>query len=340
MEKEIKTERLLLRPLRASDDAAIAVAANDWDVARRLGTMPFPYGLADAREWIEKHLGADDPVRIVVQDGQFLGVVSAEKQFGYWYGRHAWGKGIATEAGRAYLAEWFSSGGGDLKSGFLDDNIGSKNVLTKLGFSVTGYDRVDTFVAKDLAHTVMFQTRNEWLAHNGLPIETARLRLRVLTVADIPDLQRIAGIDQIARNLGSVTAPWPTSDVKGWIHKSRFRGRVGFRLGIETKDRVLIGSVGLGGEFQPSISYFIDQEYSDQGYASEALQAILSYSFKQFNLTMITADVFIDNPASKRILEKSGFEQCGSEMAQSAARVEPAPVSLYRLTRDRFESGA
>ena len=55
---------------------------------------------------------------------------------------------------------------------------------------------------------------------------------RPLRPTDAPDLARIAGNDAVALMLASVTSPWPETDVLQWIEQSRWRGRVGFKLGV------------------------------------------------------------------------------------------------------------
>ena len=51
----------------------------------------------------------------------------------------------------------------------------------------------------------------------------------------------------------------------------------------------------------------------------------------RFHLDEIKAVHLDDNPASGPVLRKLGFKQCGTGMAKSPARLEPAAVTLYRL---------
>lgn len=338
MEHDFYTQRLRLRSLRPTDDAAMTVAANDFGVAKWLTGMPYPYRLDDARAFISTQLEKTSASRAVFQGGQFLGMIGAQPNFGYWYGRHAWGHGVASEAGTAYLAEHFSCGGGDLSSGYLEGNIPSARVLDKLGFRQKGTRVEMTKLRGPVSHHLMELTRANWLAQHGLPIKTARLILRPLVSDDWRAVAQLGGNPCIAKMMGSIKTPWQEADVKDWINRARFRGRVGFRLGVCLTDGTLIGVVGLGGVRQPSVSYFIGQNFKGRGYGQEALRAILAYGFEQFDLPMITSDVFTDNPASIHMLEKAGFEKCGQEMAESQARVEPHSVFLYRLTRDLYQS--
>jgi RimJ/RimL family protein N-acetyltransferase len=169
------------------------------------------------------------------------------------------------------------------------------------------------------------------------PIHGARIYLRALSNGDAVDLQRIAGNDRVAPMLASVTSPWPMLDVLAWIGRSQFKGPIGFRLGICLHDNSLIGTIGLGGAY-PSLMYFMDEKYAGQGYATEAGRLMVAYGFDTYDIEDLTSDVFEDNPASQRVLEKLGFVAFGRAMEHSAARVDEAPVILYRLTRDNFES--
>lgn len=56
------------------------------------------------------------------------------------------------------------------------------------------------------------------------------------------------------------------------------------------------------------IGYSIHNPYWGRGYATECLSAIKSIAFGPLNLHRIEAHVNLDNPASKRVLLKAGFE--------------------------------
>src|SRR6266478_8410206 len=50
----IETDRLRMRALHDGDLADLVNLANNWQVARWLSTMPYPYTEADGREWIAR----------------------------------------------------------------------------------------------------------------------------------------------------------------------------------------------------------------------------------------------------------------------------------------------
>ena len=59
------------------------------------------------------------------------------------------------------------------------------------------------------------------------------------------------------------------------------------------------------------IGYTIDREQWGQGYATAAVEAIVRWLFTETVIQRVEADCSIDNPASKRVLEKCGFRQVG-----------------------------
>ena len=73
----------------------------------------------------------------------------------------------------------------------------------------------------------------------------------------------------------------------------------------------LLGSVGLvGGEHGAELVYWIAPEHWRQGYATEAVRALLALA-RTLGHRQITALHFADNPAAGRVLEKLGFQATG-----------------------------
>lgn len=169
-------------------------------------------------------------------------------------------------------------------------------------------------------------------------LETHQLILRPMTDADAPRVAEFGGHPDVARMIFRATVPWPVDVVEQFLHDWRWRGQLGFRLGICRKDNgALIGTIGVSppemGHVpgQPDIFYFFDLAEGGRGFATQAVQVFIAAVFDHFDIPSLGADVFHDNPASMRVLLKAGFEKTGDGMASSLARVEPAPVSVYRV---------
>jgi RimJ/RimL family protein N-acetyltransferase len=150
----IETNRLRLRRLRASDEPDLVVLDSDPDVMRYVGS---PAGVKSAEETIERvrqRIGADHgPIGFwgieSRTDGTFYGLGALirmpsgdDVELAYRLMRHAWGRGIATEAGAAMIGHAFNALGlSRLVAVTYRENGASQRVLEKLGF--TRHEDVD-----------------------------------------------------------------------------------------------------------------------------------------------------------------------------------------------------
>ncbi len=143
----IVTDRLILRHPVERDLPAIAAICGDWNVARRLARVPHPYGIDNARFFLD-HVVPNEWVWALTQphaDALFgtIGLLPDDRgdaaELGYWIAPDAWGQGFATEAATAIVRFAFDTLGlSHLTSGHAVDNPASGRVLTKLGFRETG----------------------------------------------------------------------------------------------------------------------------------------------------------------------------------------------------------
>lgn len=83
------------------------------------------------------------------------------------------------------------------------------------------------------------------------------------------------------------------------------------------KEDALIGCVELlihpncnhwWGEGSAELGYWIGEDYQGQGYATEASEALINRAFGELDIERIYASFRQENLASKRVLEKLGFE--------------------------------
>ena len=173
---EIRTERLLLRPLRAGDAESIFVAFNNWEVVRRLAAPPWPYTIEDTRTFVAKRISfrsePTEALHIIQLANAVIGGIDCTPGWqqrpgtgpvlGYWLAQPFWGNGYMTEAARAFVESLFASGVGDsIRSGAFADNPASLRVQQKLGFVRVGesllfcnprgaeYPHIDTMLTRD-----------------------------------------------------------------------------------------------------------------------------------------------------------------------------------------------
>ena len=143
-----RTERLLLRPGWAEDAPTLARAIADEQVVRNLATAPWPFALEDAEAFLAAPRDPAMPSFLITKrtDGDPIVVgacglgrrPSGAVELGYWIARQHWGKGFATEAGRALIDIARALKLPRLEASHFVDNPASGRVLEKLGFVPTG----------------------------------------------------------------------------------------------------------------------------------------------------------------------------------------------------------
>ena len=186
----LATERLILRPLIPEDAEALHRLVNDWEVARNLTVVPFPYPRELADQWIlstrsELARGTAYHLAITGREGEhevLVGLVGLHVdagdrcgRLGYWVGRRFWGHGVATEAAHR-LARWALANLNldRLEAGVATDNPASGAVLRRVGFRHTG-EGTDHFVARGGEHPVwrFVATRDDIFGHAEAAQEVA-----------------------------------------------------------------------------------------------------------------------------------------------------------------------
>jgi 8-oxo-dGTP diphosphatase len=187
----LRTERLTLRPLQAGDAAELHRLVNDWEVAKTLARVPFPYPRPLADEWIASTLaqiaeGSAWHLAIVGHEGEretLVGCVGLSldpknprsAELGYWVGRRFWGHGVAAEAG-ARLCRWALAHLeiDQVTASALPDNARSQAVLRRIGFCEAGTGERE-FVSRGGRLPVrLFELTREALAPEAPPAAPAQ----------------------------------------------------------------------------------------------------------------------------------------------------------------------
>ncbi|MDD3976574.1 GNAT family N-acetyltransferase [Methanomicrobium antiquum] len=154
---------------------------------------------------------------------------------------------------------------------------------------------------------------------NFKPLKTARL---TLIPADLSMLEYEINRNNFPKSLFGITVP------KNWPHESVSRGvseifLTLFRenklynyywiLNEESKKDILIGSGGfiVQDDGTLELGYSVLKQFEDNGFASEAVSAIIKNVNGFKNNIRITAKTKKKNIASVRVLEKSGFSLFG-----------------------------
>lgn len=149
-------------------------------------------------------------------------------------------------------------------------------------------------------------------------LETARLILRPFTLADAPEVQRLAGEREVASTTRNIPHPYADGMAEAWIqtHQALFEQGtlVNFAI-VQRTDDVLIGGISLhiqAHDAHAELGYWIGKPYWNHGYCTEAAQAVVHYGFAVLELHRLHASYLTRNPASGRVMQKLGmtYEGC------------------------------
>jgi|APSaa5957512622_1039677.scaffolds.fasta_scaffold49151_1 8-oxo-dGTP diphosphatase len=148
----LRTERFQLTPIRSEDVGFIHQLYSDWDVAKNLNKIPFPFDLEDARKHVDDLLSEANAsitatflIRLHAQD-EYVGLVCLHHGqdhpedrigvLGYSICRPYWEKGYATEAARKVVAYAERRSFSRLQASTVASNIASRRLLERLDFSL------------------------------------------------------------------------------------------------------------------------------------------------------------------------------------------------------------
>jgi ribosomal-protein-alanine N-acetyltransferase len=149
-------------------------------------------------------------------------------------------------------------------------------------------------------------------------IETPRLVLRPFILTDAPQVQRLAGERDVASTVLQIPHPYEDGMAEHWIgtHQERYeKGElVSFAIVLRATT-ALMGAIDLQIDQHhesAEIGYWLGKPFWQQGYATEAAQAVVRYGFEVVGLHRVYATYLMRNPASARVLQKLGmrFEGC------------------------------
>lgn len=155
-----------------------------------------------------------------------------------------------------------------------------------------------------------------------MKILTKRLMLFPISKADAYDLIHHPP-EFFKRNQSPIRYDWPHDGLKSLLplyaedlhNNPDIIGYGPWVILNETKS--VIGDIGFKGLPDDSgaveVGYFINGEYREKGYASEALKAICEWAFSHESIHIIKAVTDQDNIPSQRVLEKNGFEMIKHE---------------------------
>jgi RimJ/RimL family protein N-acetyltransferase len=175
-------------------------------------------------------------------------------------------------------------------------------------------------------------------------LNTPRLILRELTLADAPAVHRLAGEREVAATTRLIPHPYPEGLAEVWISglADRYAKGENASFAITLKDGPLIGAIGLLinlGDNHAELGYWIGKPFWNQGYCTEAARAVVAYGFESVNLQRVFANYFAINPASGRVMAKLGMQPEGVLRKHRFKWGEYVDLIVCGLLRDEYFAG-
>ena len=181
-------------------------------------------------------------------------------------------------------------------------------------------------------------------SNSTLTLATERLALRPLVPADAPALFAICSDPAVMRHGSS--PPWAELQVAvDTIEKDRRAAADGVRIELglfRRADDALLGTCTLFDIDEQcrraEIGYILASSAWGQGYATEAISALLAYAFGEMKLNRIEADIDPLNTSSARALERQGFVKEGFLRERWIVGGVKSDSALYGLLAADFET--
>lgn len=182
-------------------------------------------------------------------------------------------------------------------------------------------------------------------------IYTKNLVLRAFAAIDRKPLLRLLNDEHISSMMGGfIPYPYTLEDATTYIEKhkndSLHTPSIAFAI-ILKETNELIGNVQIrinnDNKSEGRLSYWIGKTYWGKGYATETVQSFLSFLFNNSSIEQITADHFIENPASGKVLEKCGFaklppkEDCSNSIFYLLLKKKDCYTIREALIDDAFQ---
>ena len=165
-------------------------------------------------------------------------------------------------------------------------------------------------------------------------IVTERLQLIPIVPSDADKIAELLAADaDTIRMTEDLPDPCTPEAAKEWVRFRRKPGEKVFAVQLNSTGD-FIGCIGF---MQVAavihLGYWIGRAYWKQGYATEAGWAVVRNS-RSLGVTEVRSEVFVENKASARVLEKLGFENMGQIQRDIPQRGGIRLINKFQLTHD------
>jgi len=171
---------------------------------------------------------------------------------------------------------------------------------------------------------------------------TENLVLRAPHADDIDAIAILADNPAIATMVSRIPHPYTRADAETFVRTAAKRGNGNCVYAItDIETGKLLGCCSIetaaSGEGL-ELGYWVGEPFWGRGIATEAVHALVDMAFRTRDIEHIDARCRVINPASRRVLQKSGFQFQGTGMINVLAINASAAVEWFRLDRKTWVS--
>jgi len=171
-------------------------------------------------------------------------------------------------------------------------------------------------------------------------LETRRMWLRWPRLADVQAILRLAGDKRIAEMTAQIPHPMTQQDAENFVFNARQQNANGDALVMvmtpKSRPNAVIGVVSIQPSVDvelPHLGYWVGVPCWGQGYATEAIEAMVDAFFIFTSEQELTAVARVENDASKRVLAKTGMVPNGNGLIERPAHGDFVQAEHFRLDR-------
>jgi len=175
-------------------------------------------------------------------------------------------------------------------------------------------------------------------------LTTDRLTLRPFIPDDAFDIERLAGVREIADTTLTIPHPYPHGAAAEWIltHAPAWeKGTAATFAVVENDGGRLVGVASLmikSEHRRAELGYWIALDRWNQGYATESNQRLVDFGFEVLGLHRIEARHFLRNPASGRVMLKLGMKAEGVERDAAVKGDRYESFAVYSILEDEWRA--
>jgi RimJ/RimL family protein N-acetyltransferase len=163
-----------------------------------------------------------------------------------------------------------------------------------------------------------------------------KVELRTIEDEDVEFLQKLVNHPRVRHGLGS-SDPVTRSEEAEWVDS--LSEAEGYHFLIADAGTP-VGTVGLNDVNESwgvaEAGYFVHPDHWDNGYATAAMRTICAFAFEEKRLNKVVARAYETNPASRRVLEKTGFTEEGCLRNEAFVEGEHVDVHRYGLLAEEW----